>query len=530
MESLRRTFIQFRELFDGMAPSQRMTLVAVPLMVLAGLAFVMYIGVGPSEEQLLAGKVFSAEELRHAEDALRQAGLTQFRTDGQKILVPKAEVTRYNAALVANKGLPAQFGAELERMHKEYSLFASESQRRELLELAKQKELSKWIRTIPDIEDAGVIWERSKQRPFAGDAKVTATVSVRPRAGRELSSDLAQSLRLAVAGAVADLSANDVTVFNLATGKAVHVPAENDPFNSQFLDQINKYRESYQQSIAEALAFIPNVLVSVNVELDNLMTHTAQTRKIDKTGFKLKTTDQTNSEKSTEKKPGSEPGVVSNQPRNLKQSLVAETTNDVTREVKTEENIPVSTELTDKSFFGLQPKTVQVTVSIPEDYYRAVAIKQGVSAADKTAFDAQVKQIETQTKTEVTQKVKTLIPSSAPPEAVSVGTFVRLDPAGTNVEVPLTAQIGESLARWGGPAALALFALWSLWMLNRSMQKLPQETAAMAVAKAAKEEPEEEEEAPPPEPTKRDQLQTLVRDNPEMAAAVISRWLAPVKP
>ena len=63
------------------------------------------------EVPLLAGKMFSAEELRHAEEALRQAGLSQFRVDGQKVFVPKAELTRYNAALVANKGLPAQFGA-----------------------------------------------------------------------------------------------------------------------------------------------------------------------------------------------------------------------------------------------------------------------------------------------------------------------------------------------------------------------------------------------------------------------------------
>jgi len=33
----------------------------------------------------------------------------------------------------------------------------------------------------------------------------------------------------------------------------------------------------------------------------------------------------------------------------------------------------------------------------------------------------------------------------------------------------------------------------------------------------------------PEEMSKRDQLQGLVKDNPEMAAAVIGRWLAPPK-
>ena len=37
MESWRRTLSQFRDLFNNMAPSQRMTLVVVPVFVLSGL-------------------------------------------------------------------------------------------------------------------------------------------------------------------------------------------------------------------------------------------------------------------------------------------------------------------------------------------------------------------------------------------------------------------------------------------------------------------------------------------------------------
>lgn len=531
MESLRKTFKQFQDLFDGMAPSQRLTLIAVPLLVLGGLAVVMYVGVGPAEEHLLVGKVFSAEEMRHAEEALRQAGLTQFRADGQKLLVPKSEVTRYNAALVANKGLPAQFGAELERMHEKYSLFSSEKQRHELLELAKQKELSKWIRTIPDIEDAGVIWERSKQRTFGGESKVTATVSVRPRVGRDLTSDLGQSLRLAVAGAVADLKASDVTVFNLATGKAVHAPAENDPFSSQFVDQVNMFREMHQRNIFEALSYIPNVLVAVNVDLDNLKTSWEQVRRLGKDPFATKTIEQTDSDSATEKRPSAQPGVISNQPRNLQQTAAPETTRNTTKNINSAENVPQTTTVTDKTFVGLLPKTVQVTVSIPKDYYRAVAIKQGESETDKAAFQTRVQQIEAETKKEVSAIVTKLIPAGSAVDAINVSSFVKLDPAGPSAEPPITAEIGEQAARWGGTVGLGLFALWTLWMLNRSIKKLPQDDASTetVVKSVAREELEEEEPPPPAEPTKRDRLQDLVRDNPEMAANVIKRWIAPGK-
>ena len=43
MESWRRTLTQFRDLFNNMAPSQRMKLVMVPLLVLTGLGLVMYL-------------------------------------------------------------------------------------------------------------------------------------------------------------------------------------------------------------------------------------------------------------------------------------------------------------------------------------------------------------------------------------------------------------------------------------------------------------------------------------------------------
>src|SRR6516164_5772846 len=112
MESWRRTLSQFRDLFNNMAPSQRLTLVIVLFLVLAGLGLSMYLGGGPVEEALLSGKVFSADELKNAEAALRKGSLTHYRVAGQRILVPKPDVTRYNAALAAGDAVP-EFGDDL---------------------------------------------------------------------------------------------------------------------------------------------------------------------------------------------------------------------------------------------------------------------------------------------------------------------------------------------------------------------------------------------------------------------------------
>src|SRR6188768_3842673 len=115
METLQRTFTQFRELLNGMAPSQRLTLIAVPLLVFGALAAMMYSAAKPAEDYLLSGKSFSADELKLAEQALWHGGLTQFHIEGQKIRVAATDVLRYNAALIENRGLPNEFGVELDR-------------------------------------------------------------------------------------------------------------------------------------------------------------------------------------------------------------------------------------------------------------------------------------------------------------------------------------------------------------------------------------------------------------------------------
>src|SRR5260221_3828477 len=153
MEAGRRKVSQVRDLSNNMAPSQRMTLVVLPLLVLVGLGTVMYLGVGPAEEALMMGKSFSAEELKTAEAALRKGGMGQFRVDGQRILVPKAEAARYNAALITGEGVPDRFGDEFkEALNRNPFMMSGETQRRDGMDFARTMEIVNMIKAIPDIE------------------------------------------------------------------------------------------------------------------------------------------------------------------------------------------------------------------------------------------------------------------------------------------------------------------------------------------------------------------------------------------
>lgn len=533
MEPLQSAWKQFSELWGGLSSSQKLTFSAIPLMVLGGLALLVFSNQQGGKEYLLAGKAFSGDELRQAQEAFAQAGLGDYEVEGTKIRVPKNSATRYSAVLVEKGAMPAQYGDALLKMYKEAGLWATDSDRQKLLEVGKAQEIAKILRAIGDVRDAKVSWERTRRRTFGGENKVTALVSIEPKSGRQLSPSLVQSIRLSVAGAVADLAPDDVVVLDTRSGQAYKTSDTSDPFNSQFLDHVRRFTDHHQQTISAALSHIPEVMVAVNVDLDNLKTSYLQEREIGGKAFPVKNVDESNTEKSTERRASKEPGMQANQPRNLQgPSGGSESTQSNEKTIASAENIPSNAKVREQTFFGLVPKAVQVTVQIPRDYYRKVAIKQGEDEANKQAFAAKLQAIEQETEKEIQQIVAKLIPSTSTPDAIVVSSYTDLDPLPEPAGPSILDKGVELGVRWAGPITLTLFAVWALWMFNRSLKKLPapppiEPPAPLKVAETGGPDSEDEDDNRPA--TKRDQLQGLVRDNPEMAAAVISKWLAPAK-
>lgn len=537
METWRRTLSQFRDLFNTMAPSQRMTLVVVLLLVPAALlGLVTYYGVGPAQEALLMGKTFAPEELKNAEAALRKAGYVQYHVEGQKILAPKADAARYNAALITSD-VASDFGREYGKALDRNPLIMTGDSNRQAWELGRSMELINMIKAIPYVEDARIVWNQSRPRGFGTESKITATLGVKPRAASELSSEQAQTLRQTVAGCFG-MRHTDVTVVDLKTGRAPRLPGKDDEYNSGYVDAIRSYTAHYQANIAKALEDIPNVLVTVNVQIDSVAASTERERKYDTKAFPYKTVEDTQKEESSEAAPQNEPGVTANQPRNTRSTAVAKQSRSNEKTLTKTDSIPTGSKETVSEKVGYTPKSVQATVSIPKDYYRDVLVKQGVEESDKSAFQAKMQAVQAEKEKEVRERVARLIIVAAgetPAEAVSVSSYDRLETIEPPAPTSLTSQVNDALTQWGGAVGLALFALWALFMLNRSAQRTnraPPESAAKSPAgkgAAISAAPEQEDDETAREPTKRDRLQTLVKDNPEMAATVISRWLTPPK-
>ncbi|QDT89725.1 flagellar MS-ring protein [Gimesia algae] len=517
-----------------MSGSQRAILLSVPLLMMLAFGFLFFRDSQSSYVSLSLGKDFTTEEVIHAEEVLLRAGLIDFSRKGQRIMVPQNEVPRYNAALIEGGGLPTDWASEWQEQFEKSSMFVSKDQLQVMRDIALGNQLRRMIRAIPAIEDASVMWARSKKRLRWNNTtpEVTATVMVKPRPGQELTPVLVTSLRAAVSTMVPDLSTDSVTVFDQSTGTSYTAGDKNDAFDSKFISWVNKHTKNYQDKILDSLSYIPDVIVNVNVDVENLKRYVERKQEISTDGsVTLQSKEQSTERSLTEKPTRAEPGARSNQPNSLSVARGNEKNEKVT-ETNNEATTAPSFTWTEKEFVAAMPSTVQVSVSIPEDYYSAVAVKRGIkkgeAEADLATFKQATTAIQTEVETSIQKQVQRLIPSQSAEDAVSVASYVRIDAEVPELELPLTESVGEFVSQWGSTIGLGLFAIWALWMLNKSMpqmEEIKSEEIELPQKRAAASNPDEEAEKPKKEPTQRDEVQLLVRDNPEVAAMVLSKWI-----
>jgi flagellar M-ring protein FliF len=534
MDALTRTWQQLAELFRGMSPSQRLTLVAVPIVLLAAFGVLAWQKNASSYVPLSWGKVFTIDQLRSAEQTLIEAGLTEFRTEGQRILVPASDVERYNAALLVDGNLPSDSMSEFEKQFEKSSVFTSREQLQTLKEIALRNVLRDVLRAVPDIEDASVTWARSEARrwPDRG-GRVTATVSLRSRRGRPLEPRTVRSIRAAVASMIPDLSPDDVTVFDQSTATAYTGDRDGDPFDDKLVRWIEDHTEQYRRRISTALAYIPDVIVSVQVDVENLKSQIVREQLVDaKKVVPVESEERRRSTTTTERATAAEPGAASNVPRQLQMAAAPTRSSSDTDDQNSSKVVPSFT-VTEKEFLTAMPKAVHVSVSIPERYFRDVALarglQEGASDAEKAAFRQQVEAIRKEEEEKVRNHAMTLIPAGSPEDAVNVTSVTRLEPKVVVTAVPWSEGLYQLARQWGGTAALALLGMWGLWTLGRSLPRAAPGFSEVSGPSLAVSVAAEADSPVTPPPTKRDVLQGFVRDNPEATAAVIGKWIQAAK-
>ena len=102
------------------------------------------------------------------------------------------------------------------------------------------------------------------------DKVITATACVKPAGSEQLDDGRVSAIRHLVAGAIAGLKPQNVTVSDL-NGRTWYGNPEDggDAGNNLYISLKRVYEQDFKAKILNSLGFIPNVTVAVNVELDH---------------------------------------------------------------------------------------------------------------------------------------------------------------------------------------------------------------------------------------------------------------------
>lgn len=220
---------------------------------------------------LFSGYEFTPPELVLVEAAFASRGLCQYSIDERgRVTLPKKRRSEFIAALSKSDAMPEHIGSELEKLFDGSRIFESNLQRQLRYRIAKQSDLSRIVALMDGIEESFVNYDVKTERGFHRRITATANVVIRPTSGTILNPERLNSIRQVVAGSVAELQPQDVTVTDLSTN-LTYSGEEGESRSLYITDELfarkRRTEELWNQKISRLLEFIPDAGVVSNVEL-----------------------------------------------------------------------------------------------------------------------------------------------------------------------------------------------------------------------------------------------------------------------
>jgi len=294
------------------------------------------------------------------------------------------------------------------------------------------------------------------------------------------------------------------------------------------------------------------VIVGINVELNPDLEQTVQTVKIDAKPVTIANKEFNKESSSHSPHPAGRPGAASNgavgnQPVDIRQTVAGGPESQSTESGSEIKNVPGYEQMSKKNV-SLTPKKVTASIDVPASYYEQVWTKRNPPTAGqqpKPPDPAEITRIETETKKQIEEKVRNLLPDlpkgETPYPYIVVSTYPDL-PAVPTAAPSLSSTAGTWLAENWQTLALVGVGLASLAML-RSMVRSPATTPPAASSSAEPSQPrlsiaDLPEDEQDPEPTKalrhkfrstgpdlKAELHDIVKENPDAAATILRAWI-----
>jgi flagellar M-ring protein FliF len=549
MDFLNRAYAHLAELIRSMTPGARAAAALLAIVSAVSVAYLFKEQVSGTDAYLMGSEPFSAAQLRDMEAAFGKAGLEGYQLEGARIKVPRGQQSKYMAALADANALPVDFGDYLQKAVAVNNFLTSRPQQEAAMRVANGRELQNIINQMSGIEKSAVhIDEQTHREGFAQQRVIAASVGVIPKHGQPLDENRVRGIRHLVAGWVAGLKPEAVSVVDLSTG--LPYPAAGAPDKSgsvgEYTDLKRHHEREFQQKISHVLAYIPGVLVTTSVELDPEISNEQTSIEYPAGSSESDRRETPPTKTSDDAPPPQRPDAATptlKQPGGLINGLL-------TRAAESASTPPTQAIPSTQRHVvreGRTPKRVAVSVAVPAGYYEKIWRQMNPAIAGRPAVRPDplaLAEIQAAEKRKIEELVAPLLPARDSADAsaqVAVSAFHQFsEPAPRD---PDTFDIATTwAARHANTLGLTGLALVGLIVLRSIVKAIPPAVpqSRLAAELSAPLSPAGDEfggdvahETPRARlrrrtavvPSLRDDLADVVREDPDAAVSILRNWI-----
>lgn len=553
MDALKQQLLRIQQQLAGLSASQKMlTGSLVVIMIMTMFYWARY--AGDSEFTPLLDQSMSAEDTSRIKSALSAKGIS-YEVTGDRILVPADKKFELIADLGYAELLPRDMvDGFADIVIKHDNPFSSQSRNDQIWNHAKEKTLGGIISRWPGVKSATVMIDGTKKLNPSRSIQPTAAVAITLKTGEQPSKKLADAAANLLAGAQAGLAGDAVKVTingqSIARGNKDGLFGDGD---NVILKAKTEAERMYADKILEVLQYIPGAYATVSVDL-NTKSMMIDAKEVDpkKKVEMLRKSTSTSEENVGPAGASGEPGLASNTGVTTIEGSSSGTSGGTsTREQNIIEND------TDHSVTNTRTTApagdavcVAAAVRVPESYFVSVWKRKNPNSTSQPS-DADIQKLIEAYMPEIRSAVRgaTNIKDDT---AISVAQYIDVSEpiTGSEASASSLAALPAGFGFGAKEIAIAVLAVISLFMVSMMVRKsvppqmvpqlaiagaeVPQGPSAITVgADLAGEVGEGGMLLTGKEMTDGDiesqqvieQVGTMVKDNPDVAANLVKRWL-----
>jgi flagellar M-ring protein FliF len=542
MEFLRRYWTQIRAQLEQLSVAQKALIATLlVLLLLVGFLLLQYAG----QPRTVPITQFSSSGGNQVLSRLRAAGIDAQRQGGQ-VVVPIDKRNEAIALLVQDNLLSKDAASAFDELVANQSPWSTEQQDRRSFLVAKNKVLSRILEKMQTVREANVVIDMPQDQGF-GQTHVqpSASVSVTLAGGESINDERVAAIAGLVAGSVAEMSPQNVTIIDSNRGQQYTV---NDPAEAQAdeLRELVRQEEQYfKKKLTNALQYIPDVIVAVTVQTSNVAQQSERS-------YQYSESEPLESERTSETtrrnlEQGGEPGARSNTGANIAGGGNSGGTVEQTEETETEFREKPLVQQTSKKYSGHQTQQINVAINVPRSYFVKLYKQQNPDAEGEPTNEDLQPLIQERLDT-IQNTVQPLVQSEKEGQVQ-----VAMYPDGsTPAPQAMTQAGGGTLAflepSWIKTALVAGLALLSLGMMFGMVRKATKKQELPSVEELAGAPPAvggEEEVVGEAEEADggmvgveldenqlqsrkvAEQISEMIKNDPSEAGAILSRWVDP---